>query len=243
MHAATSTIDADEVERFSRLSANWWDEHGPFAPLHAINPLRIHYIQDMVNTYLNVQNLKELRILDIGCGGGLVCEPLARLGAHVTGIDASEKNIAISTAHATQSGLGIEYRAIPAETLHAEGAQFDVVLALEIIEHVADTQAFMAACMGLIRPGGILIVTTLNRTTWSFGMAIVGAEYILRWLPRGTHDWHKFLRPSELARLVEHAGGHVQEMCGMAYNPLSRNWSLKKKDLRVNYLLTAQKPA
>ena len=234
---SSSTVDPQEVERFSRIADEWWDERGKFKPLHRINPLRIGFIRDhlLKNTGMDVS------LLDIGCGGGLICEPMARLGAQVTGIDASEKNIQVAKLHAQRSGLNIDYRATTAEDLQATGAQFDVVLALEIVEHVANVDAFVEAACALVKPGGLMVWSTMNRTAKSFALAIVGAEYVLRWLPRGTHSWKKFLRPSELATPLRQCGMEITEMTGMVMNPLTFKWELNPRDLSVNYLLVAKK--
>lgn len=239
---AYSSIDPDEVEQFSRIADEWWDESGKFKPLHDINPVRIGYIKAQLCHHFglnaaSIRALEGLSLLDIGCGGGLICEPMARMGAAVTGADASERNIKTASLHAQQSALSIDYHATTAEALVEQGAQFDVVLALEIVEHVADVQAFIDSCCALVKPGGLLVMTTMNRTAKAYAMAIVGAEYILRWLPRGTHDWKKFVRPSEMAAGFERNGLRIADMTGMAFNPLSRTWSLKASDLDVNYLM------
>jgi 2-polyprenyl-6-hydroxyphenyl methylase / 3-demethylubiquinone-9 3-methyltransferase len=251
----TTTVDAAEIERFSQLSESWWDERGPMAPLHKINPLRVGYIRNKIVEHFNhptTHNLPPVTLLDIGCGAGLVSEPLARLGAHVTGIDASVKNTQAARVHAAQSGLEIDYRCTTAEDLvlsasclvpseEQNQAPFDVVLALEIIEHVADIPAFIAATSQLVKPGGLLIYSTINRTAKSYALAIVGAEYILRWLPRGTHDWNKFIKPSELARELRHHNIEIKEMTGMVLNPLAWKWELNPRDVDVNYLLVGRK--
>ncbi|MBV8939581.1 MAG: bifunctional 2-polyprenyl-6-hydroxyphenol methylase/3-demethylubiquinol 3-O-methyltransferase UbiG [Alphaproteobacteria bacterium] len=230
-----STVDPEEIRRFSAMAHAWWDPHGAFKPLHDINPVRIGYI-------LAHAAPAGRDVLDIGCGGGLVAEPMARLGAHVTAIDAAEKNIAAARLHAEQSGLNIDYRCMTAEALAAGGARFDLVLALEIVEHVADVDGFVAACLTLLRPGGTCVFSTLNRTAKSFALAVVGAEYLLRWLPRGTHHWKKFLRPSELAAAARRHGGEVKEMTGMRLNLLTGRWELDAEDLSVNYLMVVRKP-
>lgn len=244
---AKPTIDPEEIARFSRIAEEWWDPHGKFKPLHRMNPLRVGYIRDHICKYFerdsaSIRALEGLRLLDIGCGGGLISEPMARMGAEVTGIDASEKNIAVAQLHAEQSGVNVRYRAAAAEELAAEGAQYDVVLALEIIEHVADVPAFMDAAARLLAPGGLLVMSTLNRTAKSFALAIVGAEYVLRWLPRGTHDWRKFLRPSELAAEFRRVGLELVDQKGMVMSPFTFEWRLDARDLEVNYLQTAKKP-
>ena len=246
--STTSTVDAEDVARFSRIADEWWDERGKFAPLHRLNPTRLAYLREQIAAHTGradagMTPFSGLSLLDIGCGGGLICEPMARLGASVTGIDASEQNIAVARLHAENQGLSIDYRAMPPETLAADNRPFDVVLALEIIEHVADTQAFYDTLKSLVKPGGLLIMSTLNRTAASFAMAIVGAEYVLRWLPKGTHQWSQFLKPSELAGGLTPRGFTITDTCGISYNPLSRAFSLNPRDLRVNYLLTATRDA
>jgi 2-polyprenyl-6-hydroxyphenyl methylase/3-demethylubiquinone-9 3-methyltransferase len=247
MSAAAPSVDPAEVERFARLSEAWWDPHGKFRPLHMLNPVRLGFIRETAIAHFGLdpkerRALTGLSVLDIGCGGGLVAEPLARLGATVTGIDAAEQNVAIARAHAAQSGIPVDYRAASAEELAGEGRQFDLVLALEIVEHVADLSAFMNATCALVRPGGLIILATLNRTAKAFALAIVGAEWVLGWLPRGTHDWRKFLRPSELARELRYNGMRLAEIRGVTYNPVSGRWSLSG-DTDVNYMVTAVKPA
>lgn len=247
-----STVDAAEVERFSRIAEEWWDEGGKFAPLHRLNPARIGFIRDRVAAHYGrdpldfgpdgAGPLRGLSLLDIGCGGGLVCEPMARLGATVTGIDASDRNIGVARLHAERMGLAVDYRAATAETLRAEDKRYDVVLALEIVEHVADVDLFLACCAALVKPGGVLILSTLNRTTKAFALAIVGAEYVLRWLPRGTHDWRKFLKPSEVARGLRAAGLTVEKLAGIVYSPITGRWRIDAHDLDVNYMLLATKP-
>ncbi|MBX3503468.1 MAG: bifunctional 2-polyprenyl-6-hydroxyphenol methylase/3-demethylubiquinol 3-O-methyltransferase UbiG [Alphaproteobacteria bacterium] len=247
-----STVDAGEVERFSRIAEEWWDEGGKFAPLHRLNPARIGFIRDRVAGHFGrdpldfgekgTGPLHGLRILDIGCGGGLVCEPMARLGAEVTGIDASERNVGVARLHAERMGLAVDYRAGTAEMLRDEGRQYDVVLALEIVEHVADVDLFIACCAALVKPGGVLILSTLNRTTKAFALAIIGAEYVMRWLPRGTHDWRKFLKPSEVARGLRAAGLSVEELAGIVYSPITGRWRIDPRDLDVNYMMLATRP-
>lgn len=235
MEPKTSTVDAEEVEQFSRIAGEWWNPHGKFKPLHEINPVRLSWMQEKIGT------VSGKSLLDIGCGGGLVCEPMARLGANVTGIDASEKNIAVAKLHAEQSGLTIDYRATTAEDLAASGTAYDVVLALEIVEHVADVDLFVKSCAQLVKPGGLIIMSTLNRTLKSYAFAIVGAEYVLRWLPRGTHDWKKFLQPAELCRSLQKNNIAITEMTGMVLNPLTWKWHMNPKDLDVNYLVAGKK--
>lgn len=237
-----SSIDDAEVAKFRAMAAEWWDPAGKFKPLHMLNPVRLDYITGQITAEFardrrSLRPFEGLRLLDIGCGGGLISEPMARLGAAVTGADAAAENIEVARLHAEQSGLAIDYRAVTAESLLAEGAQFDVVLALEIVEHVADPQQFLTTCARLLRPGGVLIASTLNRTPQSFAAAIVGAEWVMRWLPRGTHAWRRFIRPDELAGMFEAAGVRVVDRAGMVFNPLGWSWSLSRRDLAVNYLM------
>lgn len=237
-----SSIDDAEVAKFRAMAAEWWDPAGKFKPLHMLNPVRLDYITGQITAEFardrkSLRPFEGLRLLDIGCGGGLISEPMARLGAAVTGADAAAENIEVARLHAEQSGLAIDYRAVTAEALLAEGAQFDVVLALEIVEHVADPQQFLTTCARLLRPGGVLIASTLNRTPQSFAAAIIGAEWVMRWLPRGTHQWSRFIRPDELAGMFEAAGVRVVDRAGMVFNPLGWSWSLSRRDLAVNYLM------
>jgi 2-polyprenyl-6-hydroxyphenyl methylase / 3-demethylubiquinone-9 3-methyltransferase len=242
-----ASVDPAELAKFAAMAESWWDPRGKFAPLHRLNPLRIAYIRDQAARRLGRDPLRPgplagLRLLDIGCGGGLIAEPMARLGAQVTGLDPEERNIAVARLHAEEGGLAIDYRAETAEALLASGvAPFDIVLALEVVEHVADLRAFLAACAGLLAPEGMLVLATLNRTAKAFALAIVGAEYVLRWLPRGTHDWRKFVRPSELAAALRLSGLDLQELTGVAYNPLGDSWQFSG-DLDVNYMAVASRP-
>ncbi len=245
---AQTTVDPAEIERFSRIAEEWWDPAGKFAPLHRLNPVRIGFLRDRAAAHwrrdaLGGSPLRGLDLLDIGCGGGLLCEPMARLGARVIGIDAAERNIATAARHAEGQGLAIDYRATTAEALAQDGRRYDIVLALEIVEHVADVELFLATCGGLVKPGGLLFLSTLNRTAKAWALAIAGAEYVLRWLPRGTHDWKKFLKPSEAVRGLRGGGIEAQEIVGIVYSPLSRQWSLSKSDLDVNYMLYGTKAA
>ncbi len=237
-----SSVDEEEVAQFSRIAGAWWDPNGPFAPLHRMNPVRIGYIRELAMRHFSLPENTDLpfsglRIADIGCGGGLICEPMARLGGRVSGIDASEENIAVARRHAESSGLTIDYRATTAEAMAQDGEACDLVLALEILEHVADVSVFLEACAALVRPGGLLVLSTLNRTARSFLMAIVGAEYLLRWLPRGTHDWSKFLLPSEIDSVLKPQAMQLCDLTGMCYHPLRGDWSLSKQDTAVNYLM------
>jgi 2-polyprenyl-6-hydroxyphenyl methylase/3-demethylubiquinone-9 3-methyltransferase len=244
---SAATVDESEVARFSRLSSQWWDPNGPMAPLHKFNPVRLAYVRDRAAAHFGrdpnrLDSLAGLRMLDIGCGAGVLSEPLARLGASVVGADPSESNIAAAKHHAAQSGLVIDYRATTAEALEASGESFDVVLAMEVIEHVADVGLFIDIAAEMVKPGGLMFVATLNRTVKSFALAIVGAEYILRWLPRGTHQWDKFVTPNELEIAIAHSGLHITEQAGVIYNLLADRWQLST-DLDVNYMMVAEKTA
>jgi len=243
---AASTVDPAEIERFARLAEEWWDPRGKFAPLHHLNPVRLGFIRDRAAAHwqrdpLGEAPLRGLSLIDIGCGGGLICEPMARLGAQVTGIDAADRNIATARLHADGQELTIDYRETTAEALAESGVRFDVVLALEIVEHVADVDLFLQSIGRLAKPGGLVFLSTLNRTAKAWALAVAGAEYVLRWLPRGTHDWRKFLKPSELVRGLRAAGVEPQEVVGVVYSPLKRAWSLDRNDLDVNYLLYGSK--
>jgi 2-polyprenyl-6-hydroxyphenyl methylase / 3-demethylubiquinone-9 3-methyltransferase len=245
--ASAGTIDDEEVARFSRLSGQWWDVRGPMAPLHKFNPVRLAYIRDRAAAHFGrdakrLDSLEGLRVLDIGCGAGILSEPLARLGSSVIGIDPARPNIAVARHHAAQSGLAIDYRATTAEALAEAGERFDMVLAMEVVEHVADFGLFVEVAAELVKPGGLLFVATLNRTVKSFALAIVGAEYILRWLPRGTHQWDKFITPNELEIAIEQSGMHVTGESGMMYNLLADRWQLTS-DTDVNYMVVAEKAA
>ncbi len=242
-----STVDADEVARFSAMAESWWDPAGPFKPLHRFNPARLSFIREQAIAHwgrdaATLKPLDGLAVVDIGCGGGLISEPLARMGAAVTGIDPSEKNVGTARIHAAQSGLDIDYRATTAEDLTATGARFDMVMNLEVVEHVADVDLFLAASGSLLKPGGLMICATLNRTLKSLAMAKVGAEYVLRWLPRGTHDWKKFLTPAELAGSIRRAGLSVTALQGVTYLPFKDQWTLSG-DTSVNYMVVAAKPS
>lgn len=241
-----STVDAREIAQFAAIADAWWDEEGAFRPLHRLNPVRLRYIRDRLCAHFGrdpeaPKPLSGLRLVDVGCGGGLLCEPMTRMGATVTGIDAAEEGIAAAKAHAASVGLKINYRAATAESLVAAGESFDAVISMEVLEHVADVDAFLAACRDLTRPGGALALSTLNRTPKSYLTAIVGAEYVLRWLPRGTHNWKKFIRPSELAAALRRQGLELADLTGIEYSPLADRFSLGR-DLGVNYLAFATRP-
>jgi 2-polyprenyl-6-hydroxyphenyl methylase/3-demethylubiquinone-9 3-methyltransferase len=230
-------VDPKEIAHFEELGEDWWDLSGPMRALHAINPLRVSYIREAIAKHGTFEGA---RILDIGCGGGILCEPLARMGAEMTGIDPAPGNIDIARAHAAPQNLAVNYRADTAETLVAEGARFDAVLAMEVIEHVPNHAAFVATACALVRPGGLLIMSTLNRTLKSFALAIIGAEYVLRWLPKGTHKWERFVTPEELARFMRRSKMRVIDRAGVVYNPLSGQWRLSR-DTDVNYVMVAEK--
>ncbi|MBM3583100.1 MAG: bifunctional 2-polyprenyl-6-hydroxyphenol methylase/3-demethylubiquinol 3-O-methyltransferase UbiG [Alphaproteobacteria bacterium] len=239
--APAATADAAEVARFEALAAHWWDPKGPHGPLHRLNPARLGYVRDALAPLADGRDgspLRGLAVIDVGCGGGLVSEPLARLGAHVTGLDAGAEAIAVARVHAAEQDLAIDYRVGTAEDMVETGARFDAVVALEIVEHVPDLDRFLAACVALTRPEGRIVLSTLNRTARSFALAIVGAERVLRWLPSGTHDWRKFPRPAELARSLRATGARVTDVTGLAYDPSHDAWRLSR-DTAVNYLATA----
>lgn len=245
MAEAQKTLDADEVARFARIAGAWWDANGPFAPLHRITPTRLTYIRDQLCLKFGrdakaAASLKGLAILDIGCGGGLAAEPLARLGATVTGIDPAPENIEAAQAHAEGAGLAISYRAETVEQVAASGAQFDAVLLLEVIEHVPDVPALLKTVAQSVRPGGLLIVSTLNRTLKAYALAIIGAELILRWLPLGTHNFERFVTPNELKMALRAAGLTPIDTTGLIYNPLADEWRLSR-DTDVNYFATASR--
>ncbi|MGH6763916.1 MAG: bifunctional 2-polyprenyl-6-hydroxyphenol methylase/3-demethylubiquinol 3-O-methyltransferase UbiG [Phyllobacterium sp.] len=245
VQAERTTIDAGEVERFSRMAAEWWSPTGKFKPLHKFNPVRLAYIKEQICAAFGrepnrPEPLKGLRILDIGCGGGLLCEPMARLGADVVGADASETNIEVAKIHAAESGLKIDYRATTAEALAEAGEKFDIVLNMEVVEHVADVDLFISACAEMVKPNGLMFVATINRTLKALGLAIIGAEYVLRWLPRGTHQYERLVRPEELGNALRNSGMRIEETVGVSYNPLSDRWS-RSADIDVNYMVLACK--
>ncbi|MCV0394062.1 MAG: bifunctional 2-polyprenyl-6-hydroxyphenol methylase/3-demethylubiquinol 3-O-methyltransferase UbiG [Rhizobiaceae bacterium] len=242
-----TTIDTDEIDRFSALAAEWWDPNGKFRPLHKFNPVRLACIRDQVAARFGrdpraAQPFKGLRFLDIGCGGGLLCEPMARLGAEVVGADASETNIEVARLHAAAAKLKIDYRATTAEALADAGERFDVILNMEVVEHVADMPYYISRCAEMVKPSGIMFVATINRTLKALGLAIIGAEFVLRWLPRGTHQFNKLVRPSELEQALDAGGMRVVDRTGVIYNPLSDRW-LRSRDMDVNYMMLAEKPA
>ena len=245
MTAAAPSLDPSEVAKFSAMAAEWWNPQGKFGVLHVFNPVRLQFIKAQVTASLARDPLERepfegLRFLDIGCGGGLLTEPMSRLGASITGVDPSERNIKTASVHAQEMGLDIDYRAGTAEDLAAAGEQFDVILNMEVIEHVADPVAFTRTCASMLKPGGLMFVATLNRTLKSFGLAIVGAEYVLGWLPKGTHQWEKFITPAELKGWLADNGLTVKEELGVTYSPFTRQWRVSR-DMDVNYMLLAQK--
>ncbi|UWQ32759.1 bifunctional 2-polyprenyl-6-hydroxyphenol methylase/3-demethylubiquinol 3-O-methyltransferase UbiG [Leisingera sp. M527] len=247
MQAPQSTVDPAEIAKFEAMAAEWWDPNGKFKPLHMLNPCRLDYITRQIagefgRDLTSQCPFKGLRLLDIGCGGGLLSEPMARLGATVVGADAAEGNLPVARIHAEQSDLEIDYRHTTAEALAAAGEQFDVVLNMEVVEHVADPQSYLTATRTLLKPGGLEICSTINRNPKSFAMAIVGAEVIMRWLPRGTHEWSKFITPDELYELLRNAGLKPVDRKGFVFNPITWNWSVSERDLSVNYVTASIKP-
>lgn len=240
-----SSVDPGEVAKFSAIAAEWWDPAGKFAPLHKFNPVRLAFIRAEAARHFG-RNARSLRpfdglcLLDIGCGGGLLAEPMARLGFAVSGADASERNIGTAKTHAAQSGLAIDYRAASAELLAAEGLAFDVVLNMEVVEHVADVPAYLAACSRLVKPGGLTFVATLNKTLKSLALAKIGAEYVLGWLPRGTHDWNQFIAPADLKKALEESGLTNLKIQGVSFDPLAWDWRLSS-DVDVNYMIVARR--
>ncbi len=247
MQAPRSTVDPAEIAKFEAMAAEWWDPAGKFKPLHMLNPCRLDYITTQIAGHfdrdLSSQTpLAGLRLLDIGCGGGLLSEPMARLGATVVGADAAEGNVAVARIHAEQSGVSIDYRHTTAEALADAGEVFDVVLNMEVVEHVPDPLSFLGVCRQLVKPGGLHICSTINRTARSFAAAIIGAEYIMRWLPRGTHEWSRFITPDELYDLLRQAGFDPVDRKGFVFNPISWQWRLSDRDLSVNYVTASTTP-
>ena len=245
---AADTVDPAEIAKFEAMAAEWWNPNGKFKPLHMLNPCRLDYIIAQIAAEFGrdpdaERPFEGLRLLDIGCGGGLLCEPMARLGATVVGADAAAGNIPVAQVHAAQSDLQIDYRHTTAEALADAGEQFDIVLNMEVVEHVADPLEYLTACRRLLRPGGLMICSTINRNPKSYMMAIVGAEQVMRWLPRGTHDWRKFITPDELFGLLDKAGLEPVDRKGFVFNPLGWSWSISDRDLSVNYVTASLKPA
>ena len=241
-----TTINAEEVEKFGRMAEEWWDPAGKFRPIHKFNPVRLAYIRDHALAHFGKDGalrrpLEGLSVLDIGCGGGLLSEPMARLGAKVTGADAADRNIAVARLHAAQSGLDIDYRLTTAEALAEAGQTFDVVLNMEVVEHVDNVPLYMKSCAALVAPGGLIFTATINRTLRALGLAIGMAEYVLRWLPRGTHDYEKFLTPEEIRALLTRNGLKIADETGVAFHPLADEWRLSP-DMGVNYMVLAEKP-
>jgi len=244
---SASTIDAAEIAKFEAMAAEWWNPEGKFKPLHMLNPCRLDYIIDQIAAEFDRDPKAErpfagLRLLDIGCGGGLLCEPMTRLGADVVGADAAARNIPVARLHAEQMGLDIDYRHTTAEDLAAAGERFDVVLNMEVVEHVPDPLTYLSACQRLLKPGGLMICSTINRNPKSYLMAIIGAERVMRWLPRGTHDWNKFITPDELFDLLRQAGLDPVDRKGFVFNPVTWRWSVSDRDLSVNYVTASVKP-
>jgi len=244
----TTTVDPAEVAKFEAMATEWWDPNGKFKPLHMMNPCRLDYITRQIaaefgRDLTGALPFKGLRILDIGCGGGLLSEPMARLGATVVGADAAERNIPVAQVHAEQSGLKIDYRHTTAEALAEAGEQFDAVLNMEVVEHVAEPLAYLRACHDLLKPGGLMVCSTINRNPKSFMVAIIGAEWVMRWLPKGTHEWEKFITPDELFNLMKNAELEPVDRKGFVFNPALWTWSISERDLSVNYVTTSLRPA
>ena len=242
-----STINDAEIAKFTAMAEEWWDPKGKFKPLHKFNPVRLAYIRDQLIAHFGrdgsvMRPLKGLRIVDIGCGGGLLCEPLTRLGATVTGVDAAERNIAIAKIHAEKSGLSIDYRVTTSEALVAAGESYDVVLNMEVVEHVDNVPLYMKSCADLVAPGGLMFTATLNRTARAFALAVFGAEYVLGWLPKGTHDWKKFLTPDEIRSLITRNGLKVTGEKGVVFHPIADEWRLSS-DMGINYMVLAERSA
>ena len=244
---STGTVDAAEIAKFEAMAAEWWDPNGKFKPLHMLQPCRLDYVIDQICAEYGRDPKADrpfagLRLLDIGCGGGLLCEPMARLGAEVVGADAAARNIPVARVHAEQSGLEIDYRHTTAEDMAAAGEQFDVILNMEVVEHVSDPLAYLTACREMLKPGGLMVCSTINRNPKSYMMAIIGAEHVMRWLPKGTHEWNKFIRPDELFALLTQAGLDPVDRKGFVFNPVAWSWRISDKDLSVNYVTSSLKP-
>ena len=230
-----SSLNQKEIDHFTKDSSYWWDEEGPFQPLHWLNPVRIEYLRNQIEAHYPDKRLSDLSVLDVGCGGGLVCEPFARMGAKVTGVDADNNAIEVAKDHANVQGLSINYQAGAIEEVEE---QYDVVFALEIIEHVSDAEEFVTAVLSSVKPRGLAVFSTLNRTYKSYALGIIAAEHLLKWVPRGTHSWRQFVKPSELSRYADRAGGQVQNITGLVFNPLQNRFELNSSDVDVNYLMS-----
>jgi 2-polyprenyl-6-hydroxyphenyl methylase/3-demethylubiquinone-9 3-methyltransferase len=246
--AELAGVDPREIAKFEAMAAEWWNPEGKFRPLHMLQPCRLDYVTAQIaathgRDRRGLRPFEGLSLLDIGCGGGLLSEPMARLGADVTGIDPAPRNIPVARIHAEQSGLAIDYRVATAEDLVAEGRRFDVVLNMEVVEHVPDPQVYLDACARLVADGGLMITSTINRNPKSYLMAIVGAEYVMRWLPKGTHEWRKFITPDELFAMLARAGLEPVDRKGFVFNPAAWLWRISERDLSVNYVTTALRPA
>ncbi|GAB5438647.1 bifunctional 2-polyprenyl-6-hydroxyphenol methylase/3-demethylubiquinol 3-O-methyltransferase UbiG [Falsiruegeria mediterranea] len=247
MQAPANTVDPSEIAKFEAMAAEWWDPNGKFKPLHMLNPCRLDYITQQIagefeRDLAGSRPFEGLRLLDIGCGGGLLSEPMARLGAEVVGADAAEGNLPVARIHAEQSGLDIDYRHTTAEAMAEAGEQFDVVLNMEVVEHVADPLSYLTATQQLLKPGGLEICSTINRNPKSYAVAIFGAEVVMRWLPKGTHEWNKFITPDELFDLLRQAGLEPVDRKGFVFNPILWSWSISARDLSVNYVTASIKP-
>ena len=244
---STGTVDAAEIAKFEAMAAEWWDPNGKFKPLHMLQPCRLDYVIDQICAEYGRDPKADrpfagLRLLDIGCGGGLLCEPMARLGAEVVGADAAARNIPVARVHAEKSGLEIDYRHTTAEDMAAAGETFDVILNMEVVEHVSDPLAYLTACREMLKPGGLMVCSTINRNPKSYMMAIIGAEHVMRWLPKGTHEWNKFITPDELFALLTQAGLDPVDRKGFVFNPVAWSWRISDKDLSVNYVTSSLKP-
>ncbi len=241
-----TTINDAEVAKFTAMAEEWWSPTGKFKPIHKFNPVRLGYIREHVLAHFRrdgsqMRPFEGLNVLDVGCGGGLLCEPLARLGATVTGIDAAERNITIARLHAEQSGVTVDYQATTSEALATQGQKYDLVLNMEVVEHVDNVPLYMKSCADLVAPGGLMLTATLNRTARALAFAVIGAEYVLGWLPKGTHDWKKFLTPDEIKALITRNGLTVTDQTGVVYHPLADDWR-KSTDMAINYMVMAKKP-